>query len=333
MVRRDILDAHRARIRGDNPWQQRARLHQALWREEQSLPIGRHDGEELGSRLHTSVADPPELHNFLSPQARDQVQQAVADAPRTGALLSRPRLWADLLSSQPLCFNLFGPLASDPTLATATLRLIWPDIRRVRDIRFEWSPGRGNPAYTANRSAFDVFIEYDGDRGRSFLGIEVKYHEDLAGTPASDKDGFYRTIAGRTAVFDEASYPSLSVLPLQQIWLGHLLALRMLDEPEDRWDAGTFVLLYPVGNERCATAARAYRQCLTDGRTFEAHTLDALVQAASLATTDSWPRDVYRRYLDPDLVNTASTASRDPGVRPARPADPGPRPSCRPGPG
>jgi hypothetical protein len=107
----------------------------------------------------------------------------------------------------------------------------------------------------------------------------------------------------------------------------------MLDEPEDRWDAGTFVLLYPVGNERCATAARAYRQCLTDGRTFEAHTLDALVQAVSLATTDSWPRDVYRRYLDPDLVNTASTASRDPVVRPAHPADPGPRPSGRRGPG
>ncbi|MBN9739411.1 hypothetical protein PP1_030995 [Pseudonocardia sp. P1] len=55
---------------------------------------------------------------------RQQVQGAVAEAPSTGALLSRPRLWVDLLPSQPLCFNLFAPLAADLALATATLRPI-----------------------------------------------------------------------------------------------------------------------------------------------------------------------------------------------------------------
>ena len=49
-------------------------------------------------------------------------------------------------------------------------------------VRFEWSPGRGDQRYAGNRSAFEVFIEYVGGRGRSFLGIEVKYHEDLTGT-------------------------------------------------------------------------------------------------------------------------------------------------------
>ena len=304
MILRSVLDAHHVHVRGDNPWQQRARLHQALWRERQSLPVGLHNGSPLGSRLDTSVAQPPELRNYLSPQAREQVRKAVADASRTRALLSRPRLWVDLLSSQPLCFNVFGPLAADLDLATATLRQIWPDIRAVRDIRFEWSPGHGNPVYTANRSAFDVFVEYDGDHGRSFLGIEVKYHEDLGGRPASDKGGFYVEIARDAAVFDETSVSRLTALPLQQIWLDHLLALRMLGRTDDGWDAGTFVLLYPVGNTQCSAAARDYRHCLTDGRTFDARTLDEVVQAARLATTSTWPHDVHARYLDPALVNS-----------------------------
>lgn len=305
MISRAVLDAHHAYVRGDDPWQQRARLHQSVWREQQSLPAGLHRGSPLGSRLTPADAEPPALRNFLSSQARNQVQKAVSAAPRTGALLSRPRLWVDLLSSQPLCFNLFGPLADDLDLATAALRLIWPDIRAVRDIRFEWSPGRDDVTYTTNRSAFDVFVDYDGDRGRSFLGVEVKYHENLRGSPASDKNGRYAELAKETRVFDESTFRVLSTLPLQQIWLDHLLALRMLAAREDGWDAGTFVLLHPVGNTRCTSAASDYGRCLTDRDTFDARTLDDVVRAVGIATTDSWVDDVAARFLDPAPVNEA----------------------------
>jgi hypothetical protein len=37
-------------------------------------------------------------------------------------LLDERRLWCDLLSSMPLCFNLMGPLWADPTLATGVDR-------------------------------------------------------------------------------------------------------------------------------------------------------------------------------------------------------------------
>ena len=189
MIARSMLEAHSAYVRGDNAWQRRARLHQSLWRQGRGLASGKHNGQALGSRLDLPDADPPKLSNYLSSQARHQVELAVHEAAQTGALLTRPRLWVDLLSSQPLCFNLFGPLADDYTLATRVLSMLWPDIRAVRDVRFEWSPGRGDKLYAGNRSAFDVFVDYDGRRGRSFLGIEVKYHEDLTGTPAKDETG------------------------------------------------------------------------------------------------------------------------------------------------
>ena len=308
-----MLEAHSAYVRGDNTWQRRARLHQSLWRQGRGLASGKHNGQALGSRLDLPDADPPKLSNYLSSQARHQVELAVYEAAQTGALLTRPRLWVDLLSSQPLCFNLFGPLADDYTLATRVLSMLWPDIRAVRDVRFEWSPGRGDKLYTGNRSAFDVFVDYDGRRGRSFLGIEVKYHEDLTGTPVKDETRKYAAMAAKHHVFRNDAIEGLQELPLQQIWLDHLLALQLRTNPkDDGWDAGTFILLYPVGNVACADAAARYRRCLTDGETFDARTVDEVVQAARIASPDSWPDDVYTRYLDPTLVNAAITSGLNP---------------------
>jgi hypothetical protein len=148
-------------------------------------------------------------------------------------------------------------------------------------------------------------VPSSSSHGRSFLAIEVKYHEDLTGTPAPDPTGRYPKIAARHNVFRTAAISALKTLPLQQIWLDHLLALQLRANACDGWKAGTFILLHPIGNTACAVAADRYRQCLTQDETFEVRTLDDIVQAARLATTEPWPDDVYARYLDPTLVNTA----------------------------
>jgi len=208
----------------------------------------------------------------------------------------------DLLSSQPLCFNLFGPLAEDLELTTAALRLMWPHlITRVTDIRFEWSRGRGDHRYTGNRSAFDVFVGCDGPSGRTFLGIEVKYHEDLATRPARHEDRNVE-LARQHAAFHDGSLAALASPPLQQLWLDHLLALQLRASARDEWDDGVFVLLSPVGNRACTHAAHRYRSHLTDDASFEARTLDELVQAIRLCTSGRWIHDVYDRYLDPTPV-------------------------------
>jgi hypothetical protein len=306
MSEHEVLTGHRAYVAGDNSWQRRTRLMQSLWRQRGGLAAGLHRGVELGSRLREADGLAPHLMNFLSEAARDQVQRAVREASCTGALLSRPRLWVDLLSSQPLCFNVFGPLAADHSLATSALRLLWPDrIKRVLDVRFEWSPGRGDERYTGNRSAFDVFIDYEGPAGRGFLGIEVKYHEDLTGSPANDEHGRYPRLAGRHGVFRDDALQELQRLPLQQIWLDHLLALQLRAVDAHTWDEGTFVFLYPVGNVACARAAARYRRCLTDTGTFEPCTLDAVIQAIRLTSGDSWAEDLYDRYLDTARLTVA----------------------------
>jgi hypothetical protein len=68
-------------------------------------------------------------------------------------------LWCNLLTSQALVFNLFGPFKQRPALATTVMRRLMPDlVADVAEVLFEHSPGRGHPRYTADHTAFDVLF-------------------------------------------------------------------------------------------------------------------------------------------------------------------------------
>jgi hypothetical protein len=301
----EILAANDVVVGTDNAWQQRARLMQSLWRHRQGRPAGPRsstDPSPLGSRLLLEDGVPPLLWNYLSQAAKEEVIAAERDSPTTGALLSKPRLWVDLLSSQPLCFNLFAPLKADLALASAVFARLLPDrVEQVTNLLFEYSPGRRSLTYTGNRSAFDVYVEFTGPRGDGFFGIEVKYHENLKAKAASDPDHRYPAMARSLGVFREDSMRELVASPLQQLWLDHLLVLRMREVHPDKWQDGAFALLYPAENRPCADAAAAYTCCLTSGDTFVAMTMERLLEVGlGEARGDRWAVDVYDRYLNPE---------------------------------
>ena len=161
-------------------------------------------------------------------------------------------------------------------------------------IDFEWSPGRGDDRYLGNRSAFDVVIQHTThEGGRGFIGVEVKYHENLRGQPATLRDRAVE-VADRAGIPDDRS--DIERLPLQQIWLDHLLALSIL-QADDGYASGLFVFLHPTGNGPCATAADRYRSMLTDQSTFERLTLETVVAAIRWATDAPWIDAFESRYL------------------------------------
>ena len=103
---------------------------QALWREDRGLAIGTHvDRREphrprrLGSRISTAAGALGS--NFLHPNIVPVVTRALA-YQEPGAAYDVDRLRTNLLSSQPLTFNLFGPLARDPHLATRFVAEVSP---------------------------------------------------------------------------------------------------------------------------------------------------------------------------------------------------------------
>lgn len=292
---RSTLEKHHAWVASDNLFQREARLLQALWRERSALSIGEHRGRPLGSRLAMPFAE-ASLANYLTDGIRQVVRAEVLDsAASAGKLYARPRIFNDLLSSQPLCFNLFGELQRDLQLATRALRALDPDIKRVDAVRFEHSPGRGDPAYTGDRSAFDVFVEYTStDDTSAFLGIEVKYHESLGDKAASHKPR-YDEVADQMGCFDPSSRERLQCAPLQQIWRDHLLAGSLLAAGD--FERGRFIFLYPSRNERCRAAVADYASTLTDTTTFGAWTLEAVVEAIGGATDEAWVRAFSDRYF------------------------------------
>ena len=292
----DALAAHHVRVKSDNVFQRRARLMQALWRERQALPIGLHRGAPLGSRLAMPWAEET-LGNSLTDTVRRVVRREVVDAPPgQGQLYGRPRIFADLLSSQPLCFNLFGELAEDLPLASRVFARLMPGrVERVESVGFEYSPGRGDARYTGDKSAFDVFVRFAGPTGPGFVGVEVKYHEALGDAAARHRPR-YEALAAAMGCFRAESRDALRAKPLQQIWRDHLLAGAMLEV--DDWADGCFVFLYPRENTRCAKAVHAYRGCLRDERTFAEWTLEDVVAALRAETDARWVEAVWERYLD-----------------------------------
>jgi hypothetical protein len=302
-VSQKVLADHDVFVPGDNAFQRRARLLQALWREDQGYPCGTHRGRPLGSRLAMPDAE-EHLWNYLT----DGIRRIVRDETRgerrdRTKVYTEPRIFEDLLSSQPLCFNLFGELAHRLDLAGEVGRRLWPGrVEEVTRLEFEWSPGRDDPRYLGNRSAFDVYLEHTGPGGsRGFIGIEVKYHENLKVAPARHQD-LYEQLAARSGAFIPERIETLLRPPCQQLWLDHLLALSMLER--DHWDHGLFVLLYPSHNSACGAAWSTYASCLGPVPQAEARTLEEVLDVLDQCCPEPWARELAARYLNFDRVTS-----------------------------
>ena len=289
-------------------FQRRARVLQSLWRSERGYDIGTHFGPKgtrpLGSRLVMPWAEET-LANYLTDTVRQVIRNEVLNKEKSqGKLFARPRIFSDLLSSQPLCFNLFGELQQNLALATDVIGdLTSGRVRQVTGIEFEHSPGRSDPRYTGDNSAFDVYVTFQtAQRGLGFIGIEVKYHENLRNKPARHRSR-YEEIAEMMGCFRQGKLNELKGQPLQQIWRDHLLAGSL--RREDGFDDGFSVFLYPQGNQHCANAVRAYRECLSACDTFVEWTLEDVAATIRRHTQDEWIDRFIDRYLDFDKLRAA----------------------------
>ncbi len=295
----ELLAKHHVLVRTDGPFQRRARLLQARWRERERLPIGTHRGSPLGSRLAMPFAQET-LANYLTETVRDVVRHEVLDPARSAhKLYQQPRIFEDLLSSQPLCFNLFAQLQADLPLASRVFSelLATPGLQ-VRAVEFEHSPGRGEPRFTGDHSAFDVFLPYTTRAGKhGFVAIEVKYAESLNAKPARHRKR-YDDVAEAMRVFEPSKLADLREAPLEQFWRDHLLAGSMVLDGRAGYERGTFAIVYPSANVPVAAAVASYETCLRHADDFKAITLETLLATIERHGSGDWLHRVAHRYLD-----------------------------------
>lgn len=285
----------------------------------------------MGSRLHPTAAQAGA--NFYSPEVAGLVRRELVYREE-GAFIESHRLYENLLSSQPLCFNLFGPMKLDLALAQAFFSRLLPNlVGEVEAIEFEHSPGRGDPRYTGDNTAFDVFVRCrTPSRARAFVAIEMKYSESMQAAPSAHRPR-YDQIALESEAFVDPDAPTLRVAPLQQLWREHLLSLTMQTD-EAPYAAGCLLLIAPSLNSGCVGAAQLYLQHLREHPnsppSFRFIPLEDCVNALSEVGAEPLSAWLFERYLDFTPVATmvegwlAQPPSTPPNRGSTRKAPPGP---------
>lgn len=270
-------------------FRRRLRYHQARWREANGHPIGTkpfvpREGKPsrpAGSRLPLDYARETGA-TFLTAGALDAAR-ARTSFIEPHQSFDHQRLWADLLWSPTMAFNLFGDLAADVELADRAVHVWWPEAPgTVIDVRFAHSPGRFDPAYLNSLRAFDAAFVLDLDGGsHGIVGVDTKYHERTKREiPKPSNLRRYVEVAETSGVFGPGAIDSVKGRSdLAVMWLEHLLLLSMLQHASGTWKWGRYVVVHAADNSDFAEACDRYRALLVDQSTFSSVTVEELLDA------------------------------------------------------
>jgi hypothetical protein len=285
-------------------FRRRLRYQQARWRETNGHPIGTQPiaprpgqpTRRVGSRLPLDYARETGA-TFLTPGALEAAR-ARTSVVEPNQSVDHQRLWADLLWSPTMAFNLFGDLAGDPKRADRAVHRWWPDAPgSVSDVKFAHSPGWLDPAYLNSLRAFDAVFVLDLDDGtHGVIGVDVKYHDRAKPeTPKPSNLRRYLEVADRSGAFAPGGIDAVKGRSdLAVMWLEHLLVLSMLQHSDGAWSWGRYVVVYPAGNSDFEGACARYRTLLADDSTFASMTLEELLGAGALKrSTTAALRDRY----------------------------------------
>jgi hypothetical protein len=285
-------------------FRRQVRLHQSRWRESNGHPIGSQPivpkpggaARLVGSRLPLGYARETGA-NFVTARALEAAR-ARTSTIEPHQSFDHQRLWAELLWSPAMAFNLFGDLAADLGLADRAVHAWWPDAPgTVCEVRFAHSPGRFDPAYLNSLRAFDAAFVLDLDGGtQGIVSVDTNYHERTKPEiPKPINLPRYLEVAERSGVFRSGAIDAVKGRSdLAVMWLEHLLLLSMLQHASGTWKWGRYVVAHPAGNSDFADACARYRDLLADQSTFSSVTIEELLDANVLpAQTTAALRERY----------------------------------------
>lgn len=157
--------------------------------------------------------------NFLTEHASNAVEKTLQKRleEHTG-LMEQDRLFNNLLSSQPLCFNFFAELMVDKHFGLRVLQIWWPELIALKNVIFEFAP---KERYTGDNSAFDIAFEVASEEGSGLIGLECKYTDSFSSTQY-DKPA-YKEIFGKSHAF-ATKYDHYIASKYNQLFRNQLIA-------------------------------------------------------------------------------------------------------------
>jgi hypothetical protein len=267
---------------------------------------------ELGSML--TREDGAAGRNFLAPELFKLALARIAE--KTGTV-DEFRLLHNMLSSQPMCFNLFGYLELNLDLATRALAALDSDVERVTEVRMEYAP---EPAaeYLNDRTAFDAFVAYERKGGgKGFFGIETKLTEKFS-QKEYDTPAYRRWLEVPAAPWRLEAADELPRMAHNQLWRNHLLAFS-LQHLSDEYETGTVAVVgHPLDEELTETIA-GYRESLKEPDCLRVWPVDRVIAAAETAVETpeqrEWLEAFKVRYLQLELSDEDWRTFRQGGRR------------------
>lgn len=286
----------RLRISSDSARTSRYRALQSWYRQERlEVPPGRDlRGRTIASMLPAeALIDRPGL-NFITPEAAGYASTRAGQVVASGGTLDGDRLRRNMLSSMPMCFNIFGSLRVQPEFPALMNELFAIDVASIEAVECEWAPDR--TLHLNDRTAFDAFVVYrdPGDR-RCFLAIETKYTE-----PFSQKEydsQLYRDVTVGSGYFIEGASKHLVGRATNQMWRMTMLAASMLHRKD--FDDGSVAVLSLANDRHARAAVEGVRAQVVNYEFVKSVSLEDLAMAASrYASLRSWATAFQTRYLD-----------------------------------
>ena len=204
----------------ETTFKQKLRFHQGWWR---AFVLGEKAGCHPVRKLETicNVISGGNTNgkNFLSHTIADIAHKTATQRNEADSgIIEEDRLFNNLLSSQPLCFNFFGELKADKGFALTTLNGLGFELTAVEDVVFEYAPPEN---YTTDNSAFDVALRVKRGDKTGLIGLECKYTDSFSSTEY-DKPA-YRAIFKQSHAF-ATEYDKYKTSKYNQLFRNQLIA-------------------------------------------------------------------------------------------------------------
>lgn len=303
-LKQHINDLLGEKSTSDNDLQKEMRHHQSWWRvcvlgEEQGVhPLD--SSKLIGSSILNGEKD---KINFIDEFAKKAVHETLSKrGVESKGLIKKDRLFNNLLSSQPLCFNFFGRLKYNLPLATKVFQQFYPDIKEVTEIHFEYAP---NATSNGDNSAHDVALEFVSSTGiKGLIGLECKYTEPFS-PKEYGKDGKYRKVYEDSSAF-QASYEELINTKYNQLFRNQLIVESALLNTESSYKIGYSGLFCFQDDENALGKGKAFQKMLKNGEErFKIITFADLIETIQKFGIDwetrEWSMMLWARYCGTEL--------------------------------
>lgn len=295
------------------------REHQGWWRANvlNEMP-GRHPKKSSENVCNTILNGQNSNNNFLSSNIVQIVNQTLEQrTDKNLGIIEQDRLFNNLLSSQPLCFNFFGELEADKNFGLTVLKNFYPDLTELDNVYFEFAPTEN---YTGDSSAFDVAFNVKAGKQNGIIGFECKYTDTFSYKP-NKSEIFYGDKGNKNhdtyiAIYEKANkkfnrpyYEFVKSKKFNQLFRNQLIAESLLlNKKYDFVRTGLFCYQNDVDAIKTGSA---FRKMLTKSDDFQIITYSDFISKVQQLNLDwrlrEWTMMLWARYFATSLSDATTS--------------------------